>query len=357
MAGIAADDDRAAAFTPGKKRRQCFEPTPLHDAESFVDGDLPVALQNRATLRHFRRGVERAGFDDAVAARPLTDRSLGDGTIGLDFVHCTGKRIAGVDHSRSELSVPLLPLLQDPGLGSRRLRHAPTIENQQILRHSVPLLLGADAVDCQPIASSRSRESCARALSRRLRFAGSLSQRLWPEGCGRGTSTGFLPNVRPILSSSGAAPRNRAIAICPTRMMTSGSSISSSASSQCAQLATAAGGGRRSPVPARLRPGKQRISAAMYVKRRNSSVLEKPARSIQRSSSLPARPENGLRDSRSAGPGACPTKKNGAPHWPENLGLAPRMMPASTHTWQARHAAWRARSALGEPRGDLYRSY
>src|SRR5437899_539888 len=83
-----------------------------------------------------------------------------------------------------------------------------------------------------------------------------------------------------------------------------------------------AGGGRRSPVPRGLRPGKHRISAAMYVTRRNSSADSKPARSIQRSSSLPARPEKGRRDSRSTGPGAWPTRRNFAPHSPEKVGVA-----------------------------------
>ena len=41
-----------------------------------------------------------------------------------------------------------------------------------------------------------------------------------------------------------------------------GFKIRSSASSQCEQLATAFGGGFRSPLPTRLRPGKQRMSAA-----------------------------------------------------------------------------------------------
>src|SRR5216683_2891838 len=93
------------------------------------------------------------------------------------------------------------------------------------------------------------------------------------------------------------------------------------------------------------------------MRRRNSSALEKPARSIQRSSSLPARPENGRRDSRSAGPGACPTRKNGAPHSPEKVGLASGMMPASTHTWQPRHATWSFRSAAAVARGAMHGPY
>ena len=169
--------------------------------------------------------------------------------------------------------------------------------------------------------------------------------------------TGLLPNERPTRCSSGPGPRNRAIAIWPTRMITCGSSSSSSASSQCAQFLTAAGGGLRSPVPVLLRPGKQRIKAAMYVRCLNSSALAKPARSIQRSSSLPARPENGRRVSRSAGPGACPTRKNGAPHSPAKVGLASGMMPASTHTWQARHAVCSSRSAAGPGREAMHRSY
>src|SRR6266700_7643978 len=191
----------------------------------------------------------------------------------------------------------------------------------------------------------RSFESCARALSSCFRLAGSLSQRLWPEGCGSGTMTGLLPNVLPTLASSVPGPRKRAIDICPTRMSTCGSSSSSSASSQCAQLATAAGTGRRSPVPVRLRPGKQRINDAMYVNRRNSSADSKPARSIQRSSSLPARPENGRRDSRSTGPGAWPTSRNFAPHSPEKVGVASAMMPWSAHTVHRRQAAWWAANA------------
>ena len=47
------------------------------------------------------------------------------------------------------------------------------------------------------------------------------------------------------------------------RMIIFGLRSFSSASSQCAQLATAAGGGRKSPVFVRLRPGKHRINAAM----------------------------------------------------------------------------------------------
>jgi len=54
---------------------------------------------------------------------------------------------------------------------------------------------------------------------------------------------------------------------------------------------------------------------------------------------MPARPENGRRDSRSAGPGAWPTMKNGAPHRPSKVGLASAMMPWSAQTWQDRHAA------------------
>lgn len=167
----------------------------------------------------------------------------------------------------------------------------------------------------------------------------SLSHRLCPDGCGNGTITGSWPKVLPTLSSSVPGPRNRAIAICPTRITTFGLRSRSSSSSQCAQLATAAGGGRRSPLFCLLRPGKHRMSAAMYVKRRNSSRSSNPARSIQRSSSFPALPENGWRDSRSAGPGACPTKRNFAPHTPWNVGLAAGMIPWSTQTWHARHAA------------------
>ncbi len=74
--------------------------------------------------------------------------------------------------------------------------------------------------------------------------------------------------------------------------------------------------------------------------RRNSSADSKPARSIQRSSSLPARPENGRRDSRSAGPGAWPTSRNFAPHSPEKVGVASVMIPWSAQTVHSLHAAW-----------------
>ena len=63
-----------------------------------------------------------------------------------------------------------------------------------------------------------------------------------------------------------------------------------------------------------------------------------PARTIQRSSSLPARPEKGRRDSRSTSPGAWPTNKKGAPHPPEKVGAAAGMRPWSTHTVHALHA-------------------
>src|SRR5712691_8547963 len=70
-----------------------------------------------------------------------------------------------------------------------------------------------------------------------------------------------------------------------------------------------------------------------------------PARSIQRSSSLPARPENGRRDSRSAGPGAWPTKRNFAPHSPEKVGVASVMIPWSAQTVHVLQAAWWAANA------------
>src|SRR5258708_14208370 len=42
-----------------------------------------------------------------------------------------------------------------------------------------------------------------------------------------------------------------------------------------------------------------------------------------------------------AGPGACPTRKKGAPQAPANVGVASGMIPWSTQTWQALQATWR----------------
>src|SRR5262249_22012497 len=136
------------------------------------------------------------------------------------------------------------------------------------------------------------------------------------------------------------------MAICPTRISTCGRNSSSSAWSQLPQFSMARLGGGRSPMPEPTRPGKQRISPAMYVSRRTPSSEANPAVTIQRPSSRPARPENGCRLWRSTGPGACPIRKKGASARPANTGAASGMMPSSTHFRQALQAACRALSSF-----------
>src|SRR6266851_6399836 len=306
MPGVVPLDHDAIAFAPGEKRRQS-----LHHVEGFVNRDLRAAPDDGTRLRKLRRLVQGRRLDDAVTARALPDRSLCHRAVGVDLVDRAGKRVAGIDHRGAELGEPRGPLLHDPSLLRRRVRHAAAVIDQQIF-HSFFLLAVFE------------RKSAINASARfnRSRLAGSFSQRLWPDGCGRGTMTGRWPKRLPTRSSSEPGPRKREIAIWPTGIRTFGLRSFNSASSQCAQLATPAGGARRSPVLDLFRPGKQRISAAMYVSRRISSGSRNPARIIQRSSSLPARPEKGRRVCLSAGPGAWPTRKNGAPHSPENVGLA-----------------------------------
>jgi len=84
----------------------------------------------------------------------------------------------------------------------------------------------------------------------------------------------------------------------------------------------------------------------MYVSRRNSSSEAKPARTIQRPSCRPARPENGCRLCRSTGPGACPTRKNRASARPAKTGAASGMMPSSSHLRHAQQSACRTLSSF-----------
>src|ERR1700682_933087 len=168
--------------------------------------------------------------------------------------------MAAVDYRVAELLVPGGPLLHDSRLRAGSLGHAAAVVDEHVLDRA---LLVHVVTPRYFNRVARSAPMIASAEVRRSRWAGSLSQRFWPEGCGSGTITGPSPNFRPTRSSRRPGPRNRAIAICPTRINTFGFKSRSSPSSQRAQVATAAGGGLRSPLPARLRPGKQRMSAAI----------------------------------------------------------------------------------------------
>src|SRR5438445_1040210 len=224
----------------------------LHHVEGFVDRDRRAAPDHGARLGQLGGLDQRRRLDDAVAGCALTDRALRDRAVSLDLVNPTRKRIARIDHRRPQLGEPGRPLLHDSRLLRRRVRHASAVIHQQI-SHSF-LLLAVFERKSAINASARFNLSL---------LAGALSQRFWPEGCGRGTMTGRLPKLLPTRSSSGPGPRKRSIAICPTGIKTFGLSKPSSASSQCEQFAMPAGGGRRSPVLLLLRPGKHRISAAM----------------------------------------------------------------------------------------------
>src|SRR5205814_7651560 len=125
------------------------------------------------------------------------------------------------------------PLLHHPCLLRRRVRHAAAVIDEEVSHRA---------------KFARSSLICASACASRSRLSGALSQRFCPDGCGSGTITGRSPNRLPTRSSREPGPRKREIDIWPTRIKTLGLSRVSSASSQCAQLATAAGGGRRSPV-------------------------------------------------------------------------------------------------------------
>src|SRR5207302_6069399 len=112
---------------------------PLHHVEGFVDRDRRAAFDHRAALRHLRRGAERRRLDDAVAGRTLSDRALGDAAFGVDLVDRARKRVAGIDHRRAQLGEPCGPLLHDPSLLRRRLRHSTTVIDQEIFHFFVLL--------------------------------------------------------------------------------------------------------------------------------------------------------------------------------------------------------------------------
>src|ERR1700730_9007254 len=106
-----------------------------HRVEGFVHGDLSSAFDDRTSLRHLRSLVQRGGLQDAVARRAFADRALCDRAVFLYLADLAGKWIAAVDHRRSQLAEPLLPLLQHTSLGRGCLGHSPTVINQQILHH------------------------------------------------------------------------------------------------------------------------------------------------------------------------------------------------------------------------------
>lgn len=55
VAGISAFDYGSSAFTPSKKRRQL---SASHDVESFVDGNLRAAFDDRTSLGHLGRSLQ-----------------------------------------------------------------------------------------------------------------------------------------------------------------------------------------------------------------------------------------------------------------------------------------------------------
>jgi SAM-dependent methyltransferase len=102
-------------------------------------------------------------------------------------------------------------------------------------------------------SSSRMRPA---ARSTRRRFAGSLSQPLAPDGCGRGTAAASpYANRRPTTSASPVRPSSRLIASPPTGTITAGRSSRSSHSRQNAHSSCSRGVGVRSPRPEGAFPG------------------------------------------------------------------------------------------------------
>src|SRR5207302_9569477 len=183
----------------------------LHHVEGFVDRDRRAALDHGARLGQLGGLVQRRRLDDAVAGCSLTDRALRDGAVSLDLVNPTRKRIARIDHRRSQLGEPGRPLLHDSRLLRRRVRHASAVIHQQI-SHSLLLLA---------VFERKSAINASARFNRSL-LAGALSQRLSPEGCGIVTMSRRLPKFLSTLSSSSPGPRKRSIALCPSGLKTSG---------------------------------------------------------------------------------------------------------------------------------------
>src|SRR6266699_2066717 len=168
----------------------------LHHRRGFVDRDAAAALEDRAASRHPGGLVKVTGVEDRVARCPLADWTFRGCAVVANLVHAARERKPAVDYRFAEIFVPPAPLLQDARLRGRRVRHSASIKNKHVLHASL----------------LRNCEMSASACVSLSRFSGSLSQRLCPDGCGSGTTTGRSPNFLPTRDSNDPGPRKRTIA-------------------------------------------------------------------------------------------------------------------------------------------------
>ncbi len=214
---------------------------------------------------------------------------------------------------------------------------------------------------------SSSPPSRTSAASSRRRRAGSLSQRLCPEGWGRGRSSrprrGRRPHRRSGVRRTVRRPRRRGgspAAAGRARARRRGAPGAGRGGggprrARGRRARPRRGSGRRSPEPSGRRPGKQVVVEVIHTRSRKSSSSRNPALSIQRTSSRPARPAKGRVTSCSTGPGAWPTRRMRCPGRPLKTGRAAAISPASAQRVQARWAATsssRPRSRAALPRPD-----
>src|SRR5437868_14583857 len=98
----------------------------LHHGEGFVHRNLATTLQYRAVPGHLDCRVQRISLDNGVPTGHRPHRAVTDGSVARYAFCLRRKRIAPVDDSTPESTVPGSPRLYDCCLFGFTLRHAAT---------------------------------------------------------------------------------------------------------------------------------------------------------------------------------------------------------------------------------------